>query len=1108
MIMLMGNGGIPVECLRPGTMESPILSGNGKMMRIRIPLGYPRIVQGAALLLGLLLGVHLLLPYVVNTASVRRMVLERASEAYNGEISFSSIKPALLPWPHVRITQGRLSDGRHNTLIVPKAAVYLKIWPLLTGRLRIDRIKLIKPAWRVDMGVLNALVTGGKRPGPADSTLPGILTPLIGGLGNVEARIVNGRFDLRRDGRSVIRASALSGRVASLDGQIHLKMRCITNLSEGVVIDADLDGRSLNGGGSLAITGLRSQVLPALGLIGHSDDVLQAAMDLDVDITTFGLERFQARFNARSSRIRAGRAKRRVTVEDISISGRAEWNRRKVDIALLDLQSASPAMKWSGSFSWTKDRPMAHPPIQISLKGANLEIPSIRDSLLKLFGGQPVVERVLDIVREGKVPAVTLEVSAPDWQELKGMKHLRAACYLTGGRIKVPNDLFDLKHVSGHVTITGGRLAAHGISARQGNAVASQGELTMGLYDGSRVFSLDTLIDADVGELPGLLINLVRNQEILSHLQRLPEVTGRASGRLTVGDHLDRFSTEIVAKARIETGATALDLVGVIKDPPDQQPSANLFMNGRVGPAIMEWLLQFGEAPAIIAPQTPLTVSGADIALSPSGRLRLNGVGQWDDGARIGAALTFSEGDFHMQQLRIRDAVSDALLSCRFRRSGREADLRFSGHLEASTLGRFGVDHGIRSGAVHGRFRAFVDRDRLGATLLNGELAARDLEYHHGDGGVVHIMEASINGHGGRFDLPRVSLTWDKSSITLAADGRFTPQAIDVQGTVQADTVHTQKILAAFGSDPSQSSPDPSAAAGGLALPVEGRLQVAVDRLIHDRYRLSAVRATIEVKDRETTIDVTDADLCGIQMPGRVRMSDGLTHLAFTPVARASSLKEAGSCLVGYQNSEKLLGTLNLNGNFSTRGRNRQALFANLKGAVEFTVEKGRVSNIGSAGVFTNLLSYLSVNQYVRGDLPDPGTDDFSFKRIESRWVFDNGSMQIEESVLKSNSVNIVAEGQYDPLSKELDLVALVSPLTTVDWIVDRIPILGHILQGTLVAIPVRIKGPRTDPKVLPLSPTAVGKRLGGILKRTLKTPVRIIEPLLKDDPGQDPGTQ
>lgn len=1095
MIMLMGKGGIP--------MGGPILSENGKMMRIRIPFGYPIIVRGAALLLGLLLGVHLLLPYVVNTESVRRMMFERASKATSGEIEFSSIKPALLPWPHVRIIQGRLSDGRHNTLLIPKAAVYLKIWPLLTGRLSVDRIKLIKPTWLVDMGLLEALVAGEKGSESADRTLPGVLTPLIGGLGNVEARIVNGRFDLRRDGRSVIRASALDGRIVSSDGQIHLTMSCITNLSGGVVIDADLDAKSFNGRGSLAVTGLQSQVLPALGLIRHGDDVLQAAVDLDMDITIFGMERFQARFHAGSSRIRVGPAKRRMTVEGISISGRAGWDHRKVDIALLDLQSASPAMKWTGFFSWTKDRSMAHPPIQISLKGANLEIPSIRDSLLKVFGGQPVVERVLGIVREGRVPAVTFEVSAADWPELKGMKHLRAAGYLTGGRIVVPNDLFDLEHVSGHVTITGGRLAAHGISARQGSAVVSQGELTMGLYDGSRLFSLDTLIDADVGELPGLLSNLVRNQENLSHLQRLPEITGRASGRLMVGGHLDRLSTEITAKARIDTEDTALELVGVIKDPPDQRPSANFFMNGRMGPVVMEWLLQFGEGPPVIAPRTPLTVSGADIALAPSGRIRLNGVGEWDDGARIGAALTFSEGDFHLQQLRIRDAVSNALISCRCRRSGRELDLRFSGHLETSTLGRLAVDHGFRTGAVHGRFRAFIDRDRLGASLLNGELFARDLEYHHGDGGVVHIMAASISGHGGRFDLPRVSLTWDESRINLVAGGRFTPRAIDLKGTVQADTLHTRKVLAAFGSDPSNSSPDPSPAAGGLALPVGGRLQVAVDKLIHDQYRLSAVRATIEVKHRETTIDVTEADWCGIQMPGRVRMSDGLTHLAFTPVARASSLKEAGGCLIGDQNSEKLLGTLNLNGNFSTRGRNRQALFTNLKGAVTFTVEKGRVSNIGSAGVFTNLLSYLSVNQYVQGDLPDPGTDDFSFKRMESRWVFENGSLHIEKGVLKSNSVNIVAEGQYDFLSKELDVVALVSPLTTVDWIVDRIPIVGHILQGTLVAIPVRIKGPQTDPKVLPLSPTAVGKRLGGILKRTLKTPVRIIEPLLKDDDGQ-----
>jgi hypothetical protein len=116
---------------------------------------------------------------------------------------------------------------------------------------------------------------------------------------------------------------------------------------------------------------------------------------------------------------------------------------------------------------------------------------------------------------------------------------------------------------------------------------------------------------------------------------------------------------------------------------------------------------------------------------------------------------------------------------------------------------------------------------------------------------------------------------------------------------------------------------------------------------------------------------------------------------------------------------------------------------------------------------------------------------------------FKDGFMLIKDGVLKSNSVNIVADGRYALDQNELDLVLLVSPLTSVDWVVEKIPILGNILQGTLIAIPVSVKGPGADPKVVPLSPSAVGSRLGGILKRTLNTPVRIIEPLLKDDHDQ-----
>lgn len=1072
------------------------------MAFIAKPSRYRKIALAVVLFSGMLLGAHLLLPYAINTQRVQRMLVARAAKAYGGTIEFSTFKPALLPWPHVRVTHARLSDGGRIALQIPEAAIYMKIWPLLAGRLRVHRMTLIEPSWRVDLEQFDLPAAGKEKSGPADAARPGRLVPFIAFLGSAEARIVNGRLDLHRAGRSVIQISELTTRITASDGRIRLKMQGRSNLSGDIACEAELDMDSLNGHGRLNIAGLRYQLLPAIGRIHSSNDYFQTAVDLKADIRTFGLERFQSRFSAKAPQIIVGKEAHRATLESISMSGRAEWDARHIGIAVSTLQSAAPKMKWSGSFSWNRDRSLGHAPIQFFLKGSDLEISPIRERLLTLFKGQSGLEKVLDIVRAGKIPALALKLSASDWMELKGMRHLHAEGDLTGGRIVVPNDLFDLEQVSGHLVVAGGRLTADGISARQGDAFANQGELVIGLYDGSRVFSLDTLIDADVAEIPKHMRKLVRSGAVLTHLERLPGITGRASGRLMVGDHLGRLSVEVTAKARIDTGESALDLVGDFEIPPDQAPSAHFFIKGRMGAAISDWLLRLGKATPMIAPKTPLMVSGVDIALAPSGRIRLSGAFEWDDGARVGAAITSFGDDFHLQQLRIRDAVSDALISFHRLRSGRALDLWFAGHLETSSLVRLVDDQRLRSGSVQGRCRMHIDRENRGASFLNGALFVRDLAYHPDEAGVIHIIEGSISGQKRRFDLPSVLFTWDGSTIALSAVGLFAPQGIDLKGTAQADTLHTQKIMAALGVETAKSPPDVPRA-GGLTLPVGGRLSVTVDRLIHGRYRFSSVQAFVEVRDRQTEIEVTAADLCGIQMPGQVQISDGMIHLVVTPHAQGSSLKETGSCVIDPQSSENLMGLLNLNGRFTTQGGSREALLANLKGVLNLSVEKGRISNVGSAGVFTNLLSYLSVNQYVQGDLPDPRKDDFVYNRINSRCVFDNGVMRIEEGVLKSNAVNMVAEGRYDLLSKELDLVVLVSPLTTVDWIVEHIPIVGNILQGTLVAIPVRVKGPGADPDILPLSPKAVGARLGGILKRTFKAPVRIIEPLLKDDAGQ-----
>jgi len=210
--------------------------------------------------------------------------------------------------------------------------------------------------------------------------------------------------------------------------------------------------------------------------------------------------------------------------------------------------------------------------------------------------------------------------------------------------------------------------------------------------------------------------------------------------------------------------------------------------------------------------------------------------------------------------------------------------------------------------------------------------------------------------------------------------------------------------------------------------------------------------------------------------------------------------------MAGSSITERLEGTVSVNGSLESRGKSGEQLVHNLKGGLDVQITNGRVYNVGAAGFFTNLLAFISVHQLIDGVMPDLRRNDFQYKSMTSKLSFQNGIMRIEEGILKSNAVNIVANGECTLTEKKMNLVLLISPLTTVDWIIERIPLVGNILQGTLVAIPVGVKGPVANPNVVPLSPKAVGSRLGGILKRTIKTPFRILSPLLKDKPSKDQG--
>jgi hypothetical protein len=85
--------------------------------------------------------------------------------------------------------------------------------------------------------------------------------------------------------------------------------------------------------------------------------------------------------------------------------------------------------------------------------------------------------------------------------------------------------------------------------------------------------------------------------------------------------------------------------------------------------------------------------------------------------------------------------------------------------------------------------------------------------------------------------------------------------------------------------------------------------------------------------------------------------------------------------------------------------------------------------------------------------------------------------------------------------NKQMDVTALVAPLKTIDFFIKRTPIVKDILGGSLISIPIGIKGRMENPNVTPLPPSKVGEGLLGVVKRTLQLPVKIIQPIA---PGEE----
>ncbi|MEE4262520.1 MAG: AsmA-like C-terminal domain-containing protein [Desulfobacteraceae bacterium] len=395
----------------------------------------------------------------------------------------------------------------------------------------------------------------------------------------------------------------------------------------------------------------------------------------------------------------------------------------------------------------------------------------------------------------------------------------------------------------------------------------------------------------------------------------------------------------------------------------------------------------------------------------------------------------------------------------------------------------------VLSGPVHepGRWHYQVDGD-MQSLAVSSDAFVTPVTVNKGSFELTTATGLIGDVPGKRIKFDPTKLTWGNSRLTFNGDISLQEKDIHLASTVSADEVDWTQITSLLDyikkkGETNQGQP----ARDGNVL---GTLKVITDKFIYDTYSVQPLRAQIAFKPETTTINIDQASVCDVDLRGLLDVNEQNLEIYLVPTAVDQNLATAVACFTGEKKTAT--GTFSLSGELLSNGK-PETFGQSLAGHVAFSAKEGRIYRLG---LLAKILSILNVTEIYRGEVPDLTGQGFAYRSITAYAQFKGSKLILKECSIDGVSMGIACDGDIDLVEKKMNLTVLVAPFKTVDRIVDIIPLVGHVLGGKLISIPFKAKGDLRDPDVIPLPPVAVGAGVLGILERTLKLPITVIQPI------------
>jgi hypothetical protein len=484
-----------------------------------------RLAVATAIVALLLGGAVAVVPLLVDSAVVRRVIEREVLARVGGNVRYDSIGLRLFPLPHAEIRGVTL----HEANLTGRAAVLhveLSLAALFAGAIRPTAIQVEQPVLEVRLG------SGGGGAGDPFAAYRESLGPIVDGLARaapgMSIKVVDGRLDLLRDGRRVIALSKLAVQADVAADAIAVRLSGASDRWRAAEGGLRIVPGSLAGSARLEVSGLQAAgLLDAMGPVGALA-LRPGAVDASLDAETDGRGALHATINASSPQLVLARGTRRFELGAAHLAADVARDARTLTVSLHRLELGDLLPGATGSLRAEADGSAP----ALELRVSALDLARLREGALALAGDVDDVRAVARIVRAGTLRSLRLASAGSTLAALAEARTIHAEAGLDAGELALPDLGVAVRDGQGPLMLANGALRGSELSWRIGRSSFRDGTLALELVPAVSLQSLRAGIDVDLTEVLAVAWRTA-DPASASTLADVGALQGRAAGSFT-----------------------------------------------------------------------------------------------------------------------------------------------------------------------------------------------------------------------------------------------------------------------------------------------------------------------------------------------------------------------------------------------------------------------------------------------------------------------------------------------------------------------------------------------------------------------------------------------